>query len=155
MSERRNQRETTENGQNYTPANQEGNGAISSREHQTVRTMALMVIRSREIPTQVRMVISRDRIARTVRMLMAPIRIRTVRADHRADLRGIRGMDRTVGRRERGMDSRASRELIAVRADRILIIRTVRGLLIPDRCLRRKRKRVTESCFLYWKYWYW
>ena len=27
MSERRNQRETTENGQNYTPANQEGNGA--------------------------------------------------------------------------------------------------------------------------------
>ena len=122
---------------------------ITSREHQTVRTMVLMVIRSREIPTQVRMVISRDRIARTVRMLMAPIRIRTVRADPRA----VRVTIRTVVRLVRVMASSVSRALTVVRAALVLIIRIARELLIRGSVLLRKRKKATENCFLCWRCW--
>lgn len=112
------------------------------------RTTALTVSRTREIPTAARMVISRVPTARTGRITA---RIRIVRAD----LRAVRVTIRTGVRQVRAMASSVSRVLTAVRAARILIIRTARELLIRDSVLRRKRKKATESCFSCWRCWCW
>ena len=155
MSERRNQRETTENGQNYTPANQEGNGAYQQQGAPNGQNYGPYGHPQQGNPYAGQNGYQQGPYSQNRQNAYGADPNQNRQGRPQGGPQGIRGMDRTVGRRERGMDSRASRELIAVRADRILIIRTVRGLLIPDRCLRRKRKRVTESCFLYWKYWYW